>query len=72
MHVSLYFRQVRSEGGEGLMLRRPDVPYSTTRTNDVLKVKGVSDYRRAALGGAQTRCLIASLARKNGGAYFVT
>ena len=39
VHVSLYFRQVRAEGGEGLMLRRPGVPYSTTRTNDVLKVK---------------------------------
>lgn len=27
VHVSLMFRRVRSEGGEGLMLRRPGVPY---------------------------------------------
>lgn len=39
VHVSLMFRQVRNENGEGLMLRRPAVPYSTKRTNDVLKVK---------------------------------
>ena len=39
VHVSLYFRKVRAEGGKGLMLRRPGVPYSTTRTNDLLKVK---------------------------------
>lgn len=39
VHVSLMFRQVRSENGEGLILRRPAVPYSTRRTNDVLKIK---------------------------------
>ncbi len=39
VHTSLVFRQVRSEGGEGLMLCRPAVAYSTTRTNDDLKVK---------------------------------
>jgi DNA ligase-1 len=39
VHVALMFRRVRTEGGEGLILRRPGAPYSTTRTNDVLKVK---------------------------------
>ena len=39
VHVSLYFRQVREQGGEGLILRRPGVPYSTRRNADVLKVK---------------------------------
>ena len=39
VHVSLFFRQVREQGGEGLILRRPGASYSTTRTNDLLKVK---------------------------------
>jgi DNA ligase 1 len=39
VHAALMFRRVRAEGGEGLILRRPAVGYSTTRTNDVLKVK---------------------------------
>src|SRR5688572_23193168 len=37
--VSLMFRRVRAEGGEGLILRRPGARYSTRRINDVLKVK---------------------------------
>ncbi len=39
LHVSLMFRRVRAEGGEGLILRRPGAGYSTRRSNDVLKVK---------------------------------
>jgi ATP-dependent DNA ligase len=39
VHVSLMFRHIRAAGGEGLILRRPGVSYSITRTNDVLKVK---------------------------------
>lgn len=38
-HVSLMFRQIRAERGEGLMLRRPHAPYSPKRTSNVLKVK---------------------------------
>jgi hypothetical protein len=37
VHASLMFRKIRESGGEGLILRRPG--YSTTRTNDVLKLK---------------------------------
>jgi DNA ligase 1 len=39
VHVSLKFREVRHAGGEGLMLRRPDASYSTTRSDAVLEVK---------------------------------
>jgi DNA ligase-1 len=39
MHVSLMFRRVRAERGEGLILRRPRIPYNTERTADVLKIK---------------------------------
>jgi DNA ligase 1 len=39
VHVSLMFRRVREQGGEGLILRKPEADYSTQRTGDVLKVK---------------------------------
>jgi len=39
VHVSLMFRRVRAEGGEGLILRRPGAGYSASRVNDVLKIK---------------------------------
>ena len=39
VHAAVMFRRIRESGGEGLILRRPGVSYSTTRTNDVLKLK---------------------------------
>jgi DNA ligase-1 len=39
VHVSLMFRRIREQGGEGLILRRPGAGYSTCRDSDVLKVK---------------------------------
>lgn len=39
VHVSLMFRGIREQGGEGLILRRTGAAYSKQRTADVLNVK---------------------------------
>lgn len=37
--LEMYFKQAISEGFEGLMIRKPDSPYETKRTNNLLKLK---------------------------------
>jgi ATP-dependent DNA ligase len=39
VHAAVILRRIREGGGEGLILRRPGAGYSTTRTNDVVKIK---------------------------------
>jgi hypothetical protein len=38
-HASRLFRDIRLKDGEALIVRRPGVPYSTRRNDDVLKIK---------------------------------
>ncbi len=42
-HLRINLRKIESFGGEGLMLRRPDSPYTVGRSRDLLKVKSYHD-----------------------------
>lgn len=37
-------KEILSVGGEGLMLRNPEMPYENGRSHNLLKIKGVEDY----------------------------
>jgi DNA ligase-1 len=43
MHLQKKLREIESLGGEGLMLRKPDSPYTVGRSYDLLKVKTYKD-----------------------------
>ncbi|ETR68094.1 MAG: DNA ligase (ATP) [Candidatus Magnetoglobus multicellularis str. Araruama] len=42
-HLRKKLKEIESKGGEGLMLRKPDSPYITGRSFDLLKVKSFDD-----------------------------
>ncbi len=43
MHLRKRLREIESLGGEGVMLRKPDSPYTVGRSYDLLKVKTYRD-----------------------------
>ncbi|MBU0675202.1 MAG: DNA ligase [Proteobacteria bacterium] len=44
-----HLQKIQKTGGEGLIVRRPDAPYSPGRSKDILKVKGYEDSEAKVL-----------------------
>ncbi|MDO5639589.1 MAG: DNA ligase [Neisseria sp.] len=42
-HAQAFLQQIEAAGGEGVMLRRPDTPYSGGRSSNLLKLKSAHD-----------------------------
>ena len=42
-HAQAYLKQIEAAGGEGVMLRNPDLPYSGGRSSNLLKLKSAHD-----------------------------
>lgn len=49
-HLQQELARVLAQGGEGLMVRRPDAPYVTGRSADILKVKTSEDAEARVVG----------------------
>ncbi|MEA1915845.1 MAG: DNA ligase [Campylobacterota bacterium] len=52
-HLKTYLQQIESQGGEGVVVRDPDVPYINKRTSKALKVKTFLDAECTILGYTQ-------------------
>lgn len=55
VHLYEFMREVLSKGGEGVMLRRIDSGYISGRTDDLLKLKQVSDTEAMVIGYKEGR-----------------
>jgi DNA ligase-1 len=49
-HLRSKLREIESRGGEGVMLRKPDSPYTVGRSHDLLKVKTHEDTEAKVIG----------------------
>lgn len=49
-HLDLFFNEIESMGGEGVILKDPKMPYHTGRTAHVLKVKRFADMEGVVIG----------------------
>ena len=49
-HLLAYLQQIETQGGEGVMLRRPGSAYSSGRSDSLLKVKSFEDAEAVVVG----------------------